>query len=454
MLIIRSYGATSFSWPTSDDPIVKFTALGNILMESRAKITLNDAVQHLYHFCATLPADPYVDTRPIFTFSESVEGGASQAITARVLLPNSIHSSVREACSQSEWKTEKYARRDAAFEAYVALFHAGLVSDHLLPIRGVDEAAVEATSAVEKIPSLVEVPGQLEPWAEVGQEWHEAENVYTSTIVIDHQGEALSEMEMLLPSALPSIPNFELYWDHGVSFTTIISMSSPTPLHQDYIASAAQATGLLLSSIYKGRMDIKQLDFVALFIAPDTKDLEAWVAPFRGTSQAETLLDTTVASSNIGIVRDMSDYGRAHVFQSVLHKQSDVWDNAVDRTMLLDCESSPETDYLKVRRLSRRADFLHDLPPRVQEAAVGPEFKYLQICECEVDNLPFAYSRFALFIPSILHQVEIGFVAEHLCRTLLFPVQFKDLGLVITATSASAAREQTNYQSMEFLVGV
>ena len=41
-----------------------------------AKITLEDAVQHLYHFCATLPTDPYVDLRPIFTIDEgeSIKG--------------------------------------------------------------------------------------------------------------------------------------------------------------------------------------------------------------------------------------------------------------------------------------------------------------------------------------------------------------------------------------------
>jgi hypothetical protein len=36
----------------------------------------------------------------------------------------------------------------------------------------------------------------------------------------------------------------------------------------------------------------------------------------------------------------------------------------------------------------------------------------------------------------------------------LSSVQFKDLSLVMTATSAPAARERTDYQCMEFLVGL
>ena len=413
-----------------------------MLMDDSAKITLNDAVQHLYHFCATLPADPYVDTRPIFTFSESVDNGAIKAITARVVLPNSVDSSVREACSQSRWKTQKYARRDAAFQAYVALFHAGLVSDHLLPIRGVDEAAAEAHTAVEKIVSLVDVSEQLDPWPKVGQAWQHAEDLHSSTITILHNGEILLEMVILMPQPLPRIANFELYWDHNVSFTAIISNSSCIPLYRDYIASAAQATSLLLSSVYKGRMDISQLDFIALFIAADARDLEAWLTSFRGRRPGESLMNTTTASSNVGIVRDLENYETPHIFQGVLAER-----------MVVDDETASDANYLKVIRLSRRKDFLHELPSRDQETAVMPAFKHLPMTECEVDNLPFTYSQFALFVPSIMHQIAIWLVAEDLCKTLLSSVHFSNLSLVLTAISASAARERTNYQCMEFLVG-
>lgn len=41
----------------------------------RAKLTLDNAAQHLYHFCATLPADPYVDLRPTFNFVQTYNKG-------------------------------------------------------------------------------------------------------------------------------------------------------------------------------------------------------------------------------------------------------------------------------------------------------------------------------------------------------------------------------------------
>ena len=422
-------------------------------MEGSAKITLHDAVGHLHHFCATLPSDRFVDTRPIFTFSESSDEGAITGITAKVVLPNSVDASVREACSRSTWKTEKNAKRDAAFQAYVALFYAGLVSDHLLPIIGVDETVAEAWSAVETITGQVEVPEQIDPWLEVGQEWQHSEKMYASTIVIDHNGQPLSEMVILLPRPLPSVLDFELYWDHNVLFTTIISESSSTPLDRDYIVSAAKATGLLLSSIYKMRMTLSQFDFVALFTIPNAKDLEAWIASCLGTTRADKLLDSAMASSDVGIVRDMTESGKPHIFEGISYKQCDGSESAEDCAMTMDCETAA-INRLKVTKLSKRSDFLHMPSSQNQNKVVSPGLKCLQASKCEIDNLPFVYSRFALFVPSIMHQIETGFAAEHLCRTLLSPVQFTDISLVITATNASVARERTNYQCMEFLVGL
>lgn len=56
--------------------------------------------------------------------------------TASVILPSSIDPSLRLTQSVSSWLTERAAKRDAAFQAYVSLHRAKLVNDHLLPSRG------------------------------------------------------------------------------------------------------------------------------------------------------------------------------------------------------------------------------------------------------------------------------------------------------------------------------
>ena len=59
--------------------------------------------------------------------------------------------------------------------------------------------------------------------------------------------------------------------------------------------------------------------------------------------------------------------------------------------------------------------------------------------------------RFGALVPSIMHILEIYMVAAELRRTVLRESPIEDLSLVVTAISASVARESTNYQRLEFL---
>jgi dsRNA-specific ribonuclease len=65
--------------------------------------------------------------------------------------------------------------------------------------------------------------------------------------------------------------------------------------------------------------------------------------------------------------------------------------------------------------------------------------------------MPFKLVQLGLFIPSIMHRYEVYLIAENLSTTLLREVQISNLSLVVTAISASSAREDTNYQTLEFL---
>jgi hypothetical protein len=68
-----------------------------------------------------------------------------------------------------------------------------------------------------------------------------------------------------------------------------------------------------------------------------------------------------------------------------------------------------------------------------------------------VDIVPTSYSQFGLLIPSILHKVKVQLVVEELCATVLEGTGIWDRELILTAISTSRAREQDNYQKLEFL---
>lgn len=418
------------------------------LISCRAKITLNEAVGHLHHFCATLSHTQYVDARPIFTFS-----GTKGAITAHVLLPSSVDSSVREAASKFLWNSERGAKRDAAFEAYINLYQAGLVNDHLLPLK-FDLEADEAKLPVGKQPSLVEVSAQLNAWSDiVARKWEGQPMLFASSVLVRCGEMTLSEMIMILPLALPHPINFRTYWDATKSFEVEISPGRPLGPLLDRRAMYANCTALILNSIYKHRMESDSTDFPCLFVPAIAGDLQTWMAAVCGSNSAKVLLGSDPDPRHVGLIRDLARNGLAHFFHGI---------EAVPRNSLgdpfkhADPEKRAENDsedevFIKVMRIPKRSDFLHEIANVEMPTDRVGKHRRLPVDKCRVDRLPFEFSQFAMLIPSIMHEAEL-YLAADVCRSsLLSSVQINDLSLIVTATAASVAREQTDYQRMEFL---
>lgn len=439
---------------------------------NRARLTLEDAVRHLYHFCATLPAAPYADPSPIFTFEEHSAGSGGKSISAKVLLPNSVDIAVRSACSKSTWITEKMARKDAAFEAYKALYEAGLVNEHLLPLGHVDEAVNEAYGAVKKRPSIVKAQEQIDLWPWIARCWQVPGHLHGSLIKITGSRQEGTEMIMLLPVRMPAIAGaIDLYWDQNTTFQLTIQPETAI-FSPAIIASAAQITFLLLDSVLRGRLENARYDFLALFTP--TNCIDKWLSSYSGATKAEALRDQDF-TREVGLVKEG---GKLHIFQNIRYTSSGIMplDGITKASQLQNTEPYPsdrrqcqpsegvpdcstELDQadinqrilIEVKRLPKRTDFLHSVPSANITSAKEPEMQLLPANDCEVGMLPFSYSRFALFIPAILHKVHVALIVENLCNTVLSPLRFRDLNLVASAISAPSAHEATDYQRLETL---
>lgn len=437
---------------------------------NRARLTLEDAVRHLYHFCATLPAAPYADPNPIFTFEEHSAGDGGNSISAKVLLPNSVDVAVRSACSKSSWITEKMARKDAAFEAYKALYEAGLVNEHLLPLGHVDEAVNEAYGAVKKRPSIVKVQEQIDVWPWIARCWQVPGHLHGSLITITCPGQEETEMIMLLPVRMPAIAGpIDLYWDQITTFQLIIQPETAI-FPPAVIASAAQTTFLLMASVFRSRLENGRHDFLALFTP--TNCMERWLLSYSEVIKGEALRDQDL-TREVGLIKEG---GKLHIFQNVRssgsmplngitkasplpnmtpcpsnRKQCQPSEGVPNCNTELDQAEINQPILIEVKRLPKRTDFLHSVPRANIISAKEPEMQFLPSSDCEVDMLPFRYSRFALFIPAILHKVHVAMIVESLCNTVLSPLQFRDLSLVASAISAPSAHEATDYQRLETL---
>ncbi|MCJ1280825.1 Dicer-like protein 2 [Xylographa opegraphella] len=408
-----------------------------------AQMNLKDAVRHLEHWCNVLPKTQYADLRPVYSLESHAD---KKHVRARVLLPKSVDKSVRETVGGSWWKSEKFAKRDAAFEAYIALYHAGLVNDHLLPLLISDEAVLQEYADVEKRPGLVKVREMLSPWPEVAAAWQAGATPFQSTIKFSI-GQSVVLMRMISPFALPSLSRLTLYPD----IDSIVQVDFDPIAGVEYsgdIKVSDAITSLLLFSIYRSRMVSDRRGYPILF-EPfiDVTELEKWLAEVTGTRPATTLVAKSPACMQNGLVRDLSMDGVSYIFSGVEYQPVEIDGVKADGNAEPDMGLAP---VLAVSKLSKRSDFLH----RMGESEGLKKTRmpqYLAPDTCTVDNLPYTNSQYAMYIPCIMHHLESALTTEHLCDNLLSPVHFNNHHLVTTAITASSAREAYNYQSLEFM---
>lgn len=370
------------------------------------------------------------------------------------------------------------AKRDAAFEAYKALYDGGLIDDHLLPLGHAEEAIDEAYSAVEKRPSLVEVNRQLDPWVSVARQWQLPHKIQASVVKILEGGIVCAEMMVLLPCTLPSVTAFDLYWSPNTSLEAVVEEHTMC-LEHAVLASAMQITTYLLRSVFQGRVESRD-DLTALFVPCDTPDLGAWVQKFSSAVKANDMGQSDIRNE-VGLIRDITNNRVPYVLRDVIHVSAEdiptndamdvdeagvkaelySEDQKIERILREKIRSNGATridrgdeidgvTLLEVTKLPKKIDFLHHSPAQDLKIEHGSKPNRLLAQDCEMDRLPYRYSQFAMFIPSILHRIQVAMVVDHLCKGLLAPLQFKDRNLVTTAISASSANEGTDYQRLEF----
>lgn len=356
---------------------------------------------------------------------------------------------MREAYGTSHWSSERYAKRDAAFEAYVALHKAGLVNDHLLPLLERDSDVIDEGTAVETRVALIEVADQLNPWRTVAHKWEGATAIRTVNIDVSRHREPPLQMVMIMPQSCPMMADFPLYWDQTTGLTVALRSDSDSIYSLSDLSQASKVSALILHSVFGSRMDKDRYDFPALFVPRiEPSHLESWLTTSMGSQSATDISATCLDTEQQGLVHDQKRQGAAYILKGFTNTLPESYRNTLSVTV----PASPETLFLMLIKLPKRRDFLHPIPNAIQTKAVtGLKPEYIPASSCLVDRLPFPYAQFALFIPSIMHRLEIFMVAEQLCKDVLSEVAFKDLSLVVTALSASGANEATDYQRLEFL---
>lgn len=354
-------------------------------------------------------------------------------VRATAHLPCTIDPALRIFHSKMAWRTERMARRDAAFQAYLSLYKAGLVTDNLLPpdIPKKDTLRNEEDRNIEKRDGFYPVTSQYDPWPGVMQLITTDTALYSHEIRATSSGNNFPTMELLLPLKLNQC-SFSLF--ESSSERIEVSLGSGRPFPQSFVQISRTISFYLLSTVLGRRMQGTEADQVPLIIIPSIgpEMLQGWYdqsirsLPFveymsKGGPYSEELL-LKVANSNIPYVH------RPHPSEG----------------------AAPHTTTMTIhaKRLPRRLDYLSPQDSLEQNTVASQES--LAVAQCEVLGLPAEHGRFMLLIPSITHMFEVFLRSTEASIGPLSTLSLQSLNLVSEALTTPAVSKK-NYQRLEFL---
>ncbi|KAJ5691807.1 hypothetical protein N7462_001230 [Penicillium macrosclerotiorum] len=403
-----------------------------IVPSTSARLSADDAMQHLHHFCAVLPVDESVDNRPSFSFEDNPRG----LIRSTVTLPNSVHPAVRQTQGRRWWRTERAARKESAFQAYKALWKYGLVNDNLLPLtRKPDLQFTEDT----QLPAVIECSEQYDPYMDLANIWV-SPDPHQTNITVSHKGVVNQNflMSMVLPQWTPMPDDMTFYWSKDE--TLKVSLTDPQRL-MDFTTETLQ-TMREITSIYlqapSSRVNGPEKDFVALFVPtapPGT--FEEWIQKYQGTDKALDIYAQDPTRPLVGIVRDTAKYSEPRLFREWVISRTD------QKTHVeIECQSLP-------RRRNLLQDWNTATAGEDGEMAT-PKTHIVPAAGCTVDRLPSEIAIFGRFISAILDRFEATMVAHKLNDTILKGAKISKIEHVLTAITSPIAQATANYQLYEF----
>lgn len=412
-----------------------------------AMIDLDSAIRHLHHFCATLSLNRYVDASLDFTTTETRDA----LLRATVTLPMVLHKSLRRHDSRSAWKSEKQAMKDAAFEAYVKLYHAGLINDNLLPRRGRNVEMEElSTSTIVKQAALIPARDQWNPWVEIAKQWRDLSHASPLFKIPVTVGEL--NIVLYLPLPLPRIPDVKLYWRRGATLPVSFGQATAVDNVDEELQRAKQETLAIFQAALQHRKDLAKGQFVMpMRVVVDSSAQHFDDSPeHNSTVKYPKCLDSPekCTAKPQCLVRDRN--GVPFIFHDMLARKPPA--DEVQK-LFADYDDAPsECAYYSLHAWPKNLDFYHQSisphpPSRKPHEYVLP----VEWCTLDEEAPPWQHARLALLSGSLMRHIEVSLLAEEVSRTILKHVHFTDASLVVTCLSASSARERSDYQRLEFV---
>lgn len=389
------------------------------------------AISHLHHFCGRLPRERFVDRRPVFAI-KSIEGQG--LLQATVTLPSCVEPGVRIGTGVGWWRTERVAKQEAALNACVALYRAGLINDNFLPVCQ-DKLPIEKDLVAK---SRVEVDVRTDPWLRISQAWSSSGQCFHQLRVsFSENGLDRPDLAIILtsPVSLPPWPTLNLHWGSDLCFISkSTSLPFPASFSESELELMQQATRILTQSVQGNQAADKALDYLIL-CTPDIPrlHLQGWIKRYSGSRTLE----------NYPQNRDIASFGlirHACLFRP--HRLHRWFQSDPESELLFECHPFPR----------RRNLFHQGQSSKVVKADESNcRTKIVSAKSAHIDLLPWELARIGGFLPTIISHIRVLKMAEGLRQRVIAAVPLNDLELIATAIVAPSAQWVANYQRLEFL---
>ncbi|PYH86157.1 ATP-dependent helicase dcl2-2 [Aspergillus uvarum CBS 121591] len=404
-----------------------------------AKLTMPEAIRHLFHFCSNLPAQPHVSNKPIFRF-ETLSSGQ---IRGFVMLPNSMDPSLHQFTSSCTWLKRKHAKEDAALQAYKALFDAGLVNDHLVPTTSHEILDMGVLAQ-----SHYTIQGQLNPWHELGRLWSSNQTLYSHELRIKRSEGIESRVFIILSSCITETISIPLFEDSETSFTALVSSGHPVSID---ISLCQKVTELIMQSVHRNRASGDCMNF-PFGLVPEEREslLVEFLESYSGTTSLAQQLSKNHHPNIWGLLRKSERHSRPQKLES--------WDQHTFKSS--DSSEASTEVKAKIKPLTRRRNFLQS-PSATHRASTipateirrTPEMQNLFIEELSVDKLPSRFAEVALLVPSIFHEIGMHWSARTLQRHIYskFEMTQQGIQLLKTAIDPLNIEDRSTFRRLVFI---
>ncbi|RDH36316.1 hypothetical protein BDQ94DRAFT_157806 [Aspergillus welwitschiae] len=378
-----------------------------------ARLIMREAVGYLYNFCSKLPAQPYVSNKPLFTYERNNYG----RFRAVVKLPSNLDPSLQSFSSSRSWSRLKYAREDAALQAYKALYQAGLVNDYLVPTQVSDHLEGDIIFR-----SHYSIQNQLDPWQDIALSWKLDSQLYAHNLRIIRPEEDEIHLHMILPTQLDTTIHIPLFIDYCTTYTVILTPGHPITTD---VSLCQQVTNLIFQSVYRDHCSRKNLDYAFLLVPglEETKLIE-FLERYSGSVSLTELLNQEATPSALGLLRSHTRPSRPLLVEP--------W---VAGECFLSDELSISSFDAKVKYMTNRRNFLsHGNLAAGKSTNSEPRIGL----EANVKSMSVA-----LFTPSISHEVE-----ELSLRSV---TPWKRIDLLAIAIRPTSIEHRATFRSLAFI---